>query len=143
MKNIKEVSEVCLIEQYKVLKLTARHYDYQFWIIPGVNYTVVGLLYGLILGQESRNPILESFLLWVIPVISFAFLLQMLNERAYQKKNKLMLGPIVAGLKLDKIKVAEAQGWIGCWLRCVNAPFLITTIMFILFLMQVLIAIII
>jgi hypothetical protein len=129
-----------LIEHYKELNATGRHYDQQFWVIPSASYSLSILLYGIAFSKSLNDPIIKSILLYLVPLITFGFLIQMINERAFSSINKKRLESVRKQLLLFDKSIYH-KNWIKCWKTCVNSLLILTLIMAIILILQIAIAI--
>jgi len=137
MKKIKHKKS--LREHYKELNATARHYDYQFWLVPGAAYALSILLYSFAFSQKPYPDFLKNGILWIIPVITFGFLFQMINERAYQLINKERIKESRKKLGLENtLRDEDRYGrWFYWWVKRIKAPCVLISIMVIVLILEV------
>ena len=131
-------SEVVLLEHYKELNNAARQYDSQFWIIPGLFFTSSIGFYTLIFSIEETK--IENLLFWVNPILGLCFALQMINERAYQIKNKTRMRETRRLLGLDNVIIPESKKWVECWTMRMNLPAFMIAIVLIITIAEIAIA---
>lgn len=136
--NKNKPSETTLLEQYKELNSTARHYDHQFWIIPGLFLTVSAGLYAVI--SNIQVSLIKCILSWTIPLVGFGLVLQMINERAYQLKNKARTKVVRDKLGLDKIKDGDTPNWAKWWIKRINFPLIMIIFMILIIVVEIIIA---
>lgn len=137
----KEMKRLALLEHYKELNHTARHYNQQFWLIPGASVSLIVLIYSLAFNSVLFNPFIKTAMLWLSVSISLVFVIKMIHQRVYQVQNKKRIAKVRKKLKIDKMSEVENTRSFNYWTRSVHVSGIIITIMILIWLVQLLIAI--
>ena len=80
-----------VIEHYKELNAVQRHYDNQLWLVPGLAYAIISVLYGVAYSNTLANRTIKLAVLAMSVVVFFGLLLKVINELAYQSKNSTFM----------------------------------------------------